>query len=349
MKYFNNLSHFSLAGEKALEVAKSYCDDVSRREYHTPDLLCLCGRIYKDMFIDSDCTENDKRDNSIQWYRRAFEVHQSEYAGINLATMLVVAGNDFKTCDELKHIGVILNKNIGKKGMLASLTDYWTVATFFELNVLAENYTKAIQCAECMFSLRPPDWAMKTTVRNIKLINRFRNKPEEAQLMPEEQVYIHFWMEFFITAAADETDIQNMIRFPMLVLESPKLFMPSFTLVNKDAEEQSLKISNTCIDCLKGHNCRLMHEWDIDNADLRSVALYKRDERCLFLYVQRNSDDFQMFFPSEKIRKRFYDLLIEMRGQELQVTDFDQEDDTAIEFEYDLDENGDKVLLGRVR
>lgn len=331
--------------EKALHVAKSYCDDTSRKEYHTPDLLCMCGRIYKDMFIDSDYSENDKRDNSIQWYRRSFELHQTEHAGINLATMLVVAGNDFKTCEELKHIGVILNQKIGRKGILTSLTDYWMVATFFELNVLAENYTKAIQCAECMFTLRPPDWAIKTTMRNIKLINRFRHKPEDAILSPEEQIY-WFWMEFFVSAAYDEQDIANTIRFPMLVLEANKQYMPTFTLVNKDAEQSSLQISNTCIDCLKDNNCRLIHEWNVETSELRGLALYKRDERCLFLYVHRNSDDFQMFFPSEKLRRRFYDLLLEM-SQELKVTSFDDVDETQLEYEYELDENGHKVLLGK--
>lgn len=325
--------------EKALKTCEKALE---KKENHFPDMLCLCGRIYKDIFVESNHNDIDSLRNAIRWYRRSFEVQPNEYAGINLATLLVIDGKDFSNTEELQHIGLVLNNLIGKKGSLSSLQEYWDVATFFEISVLAEDYAKAIQAAECMFKLKPPNWYLKSTIGNITLIDRFRRKTDEAEASPEQTIF-QFWMEFFIEAINLENC--DTIRFPILILEPQKIYMPSYVNVNMGAEEKNLQIINICLAHSKG-SCKKVHDFLFLASEIKSVSLYKRDERCAYLYVHHNSDDFQIYFPSVQCRDRFYDLVLLMTADQEVFVDLSI-DTNQIKYEYELDDQNRRIVLGK--
>ncbi|XP_070567571.1 mitogen-activated protein kinase kinase kinase 5-like isoform X2 [Ptychodera flava] len=315
---------------------------LEKKENQVPDVFCLCGRIYKDQFTESNYEDTQARDNAIYWYRKGFEVQPNEYAGINLATLLVLSGKEFSKCPELQRIGVTLNNLIGRKGSLESLQDYWDIATFFEISVLAQDYNKAVQASECMFKLKPPEWYLKSTLGNIQMIVSVQKLSEEPDT-PELQLF-HFWLDFFVEATKPEI---SDVRFPVLVLEPTKEFMPSYVTINKDAEEKNVRLWHVAYDDSKAMK---IHEWLFEASSIKGVSLYKRDDRCLFLYVQQNADDFQIYFSSERQRKWFYELIVSITDDKDRFAVADPESDLSLEpvqYEYEVGENGQRVVLGR--
>ncbi|XP_052087032.1 mitogen-activated protein kinase kinase kinase 15-like isoform X6 [Mytilus californianus] len=320
--------------QKALNVVTKA---LSKTDNQTPDMLCLCGRIYKDMFVESDYTDKEALDNAILWYRKGFERQPHEYAGINLATLLVISGKDFSTCQELQRIGLILNNLIGKKGSLPSLTDYWDVATFFEISVLAQDFGKAVQAAECMFSLEPPYWYLKSTVGNITLINRFRKTSSQTG---DYQLFC-FWMDFFVEATKTETSVTT---FPVLVLEPTKNFMPSYVQINSDGENKEVRLWNVA----QSTETKQQSQWTFQATSIKGVSLYKRDCRAVFIYVMENSDDFHIFFSSESQRLSFYTMVSDMISDQANAQIFtSMDEEEVVDFEYDLDDKNNRVVLGR--
>ncbi|KAI4806567.1 hypothetical protein KUCAC02_017386, partial [Chaenocephalus aceratus] len=75
----------------------------------------------------------------------------------------------------------------------------------------------------------------------------------------------------------------------------------------------------------------------------------KFDERCCFLYVHDNSDDFQIYFSTEEQCSRFCSMVKEMisdgTGNAVELEG--EGDGDTLEYEYDTDETGDRVVLGR--
>jgi len=92
-----------------------------------------------------------------------------------------------------------------------------------------------------------------------------------------------------------------------------------------DADEKSIQIVNNCLAHAK-NACKKLHDFLFVASKIKSVSLYKRDDRCAYLYVHHNSDDFQIYFPSTERRQKFYDLILEMTADQVVFVNLSNDD-----------------------
>uniref|UniRef100_A0A8B9MKN8 mitogen-activated protein kinase kinase kinase n=1 Tax=Accipiter nisus TaxID=211598 RepID=A0A8B9MKN8_9AVES len=233
------------------------------------------------------CDHPKKTKNTyLKMYCKGFELQSTLYSGINLAVLLLVAGQQFESSMELRKIGVRLNSLLGRKGSLEKMNNYWDVGQFFSVSMLANDVAKAVQAAEKLFKLKPPVWYLKSLVQNLMLIQRFKKLTIEHSPRQEK---LTFWLDIIFEATKETT---NGLRFPVLVIEPTKVYQPAYVSINNEADERSLSLWHVS-------PTEMIHEWNFTATSIRGISISKFDERCCFLYVHDNSDDFQIYFSTE--------------------------------------------------
>uniref|UniRef100_A0A674J3R6 mitogen-activated protein kinase kinase kinase n=1 Tax=Terrapene triunguis TaxID=2587831 RepID=A0A674J3R6_9SAUR len=210
------------------------------------------------------------------------------YSGINLAILLIVAGQQFETSMELRKIGVRLNSLLGRKGSLEKMNNYWDVGQFFSVSMLASDIGKAVQAAEKLFKLKPPVWYLRSLVQNLLLIQRFKKLTIEHSPRQER---LNFWLDIIFEATKETT---NGLRFPVRLIEPTKVYQPAYVSINNEAEERTVSLWH-----VSPTEVKQIHEWNFTASSIRGISISKFDERCCFLYVHDNSDDFQIYFSTE--------------------------------------------------
>ncbi|XP_068933386.1 mitogen-activated protein kinase kinase kinase 5 [Petaurus breviceps papuanus] len=301
------------------------------------DMYCLVGRIYKDMFLDSNFTDTESRDHGASWFKKAFESEPTLQSGINYAVLLLAAGHQFESSFELRKVGVKLSSLLGKKGNLEKLQSYWEVGFFLGASVLANDHLRVIQASEKLFKLKTPAWYLKSIVETILIYKHFMKPTTEPHGAKQELV--DFWMDFLVEAT--KTDV-TVVRFPVLILEPTKIYQPSYLSINNEADEKTISIWHVLPDDKKG-----IHEWNFSASSVRGVSISKFEERCCFLYVLHNSDDFQIYFCTELHCKKFFEMVNTITEEKGKSTEEGECDSDSLEYDYEYDENGDRVILGK--
>ncbi|EJW83043.1 STE/STE11/ASK protein kinase, partial [Wuchereria bancrofti] len=330
--------------DRALQTVLQVTSNCNDGTAVSPDIICLAGRIYKDKFITSNYEDRESLDKAIEWYRRAFDLSPLEYSGINLITLLRARGDTFENNSEMQQIAVVLNSLLGRKGALANLTEYWDVATYFEVSVLADDYPKACQAALKMAILKPPIWFLKSTMENIKIVESLcSNNVTGGKRKTAVFVLVGIFME-----AIDSEEEIVCGRFPVLIQEVTKQYTPSFLTLN--VSEGSIILSHVLESSQQKKPPPGIHRWHFTAANIKAVSASKRDDRSMFLYVHENSDDFNLVFPSaahcNKVMGSLIEMINELDGNAGRVL-HDCEAQNRLEFEYELTNNGDRVVLGR--
>ncbi|KAJ8275084.1 hypothetical protein COCON_G00097090 [Conger conger] len=301
------------------------------------DIYCLVGRIYKDMFVDSHFADTESRDSGACWFKKGFESEPTLHSGINYAVLLLAAGHQFDTSFELRKVGVKLSSLLGKKGSLDKLQSYWDVGFFLGASILACDNMRVIQASEKLFKLKAPIWYLRSIVETILIYQHFKKPGVEPQALKQELV--DFWMDFLVEATKKNV---SSVRFPVLILEPTKVYQPSYLSINNDVEEKTVSIWHVAPDDKKG-----IHEWNFTATAVRGVSISKFDERSCFLYVLNNSEDFQVYFCTEMHCKRFCDLVNSITEEAWKGSEEGDCDTEALEYDYEYDEHGERVVLGK--
>uniref|UniRef100_A0A8C5TN18 mitogen-activated protein kinase kinase kinase n=1 Tax=Malurus cyaneus samueli TaxID=2593467 RepID=A0A8C5TN18_9PASS len=334
LHYAFALNRRNLPGDrqKALEIMIPL---VEQEDQVASDMYCLVGRIYKDMFLESGFIDTESRDKAT--FKKAFESEPTLQSGINYAVLLLAAGHCFDTSFELRKVGVKISSLLGKKGSLEKLQSYWEVGSFLGASMLANDHLRVIQASEKLFRLKAPVWYLKSIVETFLIYQHFKKLTPEQHTAKQELV--DFWMDFLVEAT--KTDV-TVVRFPVLILEPTKIYQPSYLSINSEAEENTVSIWHVVPDDKKG-----IHEWNFNAASIRGVSISKFEERCCFLYVLHNSDDFQIYFCTELHCRRFFDMVNSITEEIGKTTEEGECDGDSLEYDYEYDENGERVILGK--
>jgi uncharacterized protein DUF4071 len=173
----NQLHAFALNRRNAgsdREHAIAVLEALIAKESPSSETAGLMARVFKDRFAETRAADpflaSGYLQQAIEWYRRGFLADPREYyPGVNLCTLLAIDGGD-EALTELRRTLPAVVFAVGRLGGNAS-TDYWVVASAFELAIAGNDWALAGRALSRMRTLaRTQPWMLQSTANNLTLL-----------------------------------------------------------------------------------------------------------------------------------------------------------------------------------
>ncbi|XP_032615409.1 mitogen-activated protein kinase kinase kinase 6 isoform X2 [Hylobates moloch] len=307
-----------------------------------PDLYCMCGRIYKDMFFGSGFQDAGHREQAYHWYRKAFDVEPSLHSGINAAVLLIAAGQRFEDSKELRLIGMKLGCLLARKGCVEKMQYYWDVGFYLGAQILANDPTQVVLAAEQLYKLNAPIWYLVSVMETFLLYQHFRPTPEPPGGPPRRA---HFWLHFLLQSCQPfKTACPQGDQCLVLVLEMNKVLLPAKLQVRGTDP-----VSTVTLSLLEPETQDIPSSWTFPVASICGVSASKRDERCCFLYALPPAQDVQLCFPSVGHCQWFCGLIQAWVTNPDSTAPAEEAEGVGemLEFDYEYTETGERLVLGK--
>ncbi|KAM6219993.1 mitogen-activated protein kinase kinase kinase 6 [Rhynchocyon petersi] len=310
-----------------------------------PDLYCMCGRVYKDMFFSSGFQDAGHREQAYHWYRKAFEVEPSLHSGINAAVLLIAAGQCFEDSEELWLIGMKLGRLLARKGCVEKMQYYWDVGFYLGAQILANDPSQVALASEQLYKLNAPIWYLLSVMETFLLYQHFRPTPEPLGGPP---LRAHFWLHFLLQSCQPlEPTSGKGDQCLVLVLELNKVLLPArLEVCGEDGEDA---VNAVTLSLLEPEAQEEPSCWTLPVASISGFSTSKKDERCCFLYAQPPAQDVQLCFPSVARCQWFCGLIQASVKKPDSVAPAEETEGVGevLEFDYEYSETGERLVLGK--
>ncbi|KAF6109995.1 mitogen-activated protein kinase kinase kinase 6 [Phyllostomus discolor] len=307
-----------------------------------PDLYCMCGRVYKDLFFSSGFQDAGHREQAYHWYRKAFDVEPSLHSGINAAVLLIAAGQRFEDSNELQLIGMKLGCLLARKGCVEKMQYYWDVGFYLGAQILANDPTQVALAAEKLYKLNAPIWYLVSVMETFLLYQHFRPTPEPLGGTPRRA---HFWLHFLLQSCQLlKTASSQGDQCLVLVLEMNQVLLPArLEVQGRDP------VSAVTLSLLEPETQDGPTSWTFSASSICGVSASKQDERCCFLYALPPAQDIQLCFPSVGHCQWFCGLIQALVTNPDSRAPAEEAEGVGevLEFDYEYTETGERLVLGK--